>query len=94
LVLTLIGMEKGLNQVAAEALTKASGYMCIDKKGLVLSSSGSANKESAPVFASLCQMAMDLEPGTSPLLVLDTPKSKILIQGKEQLVTVLYRDKQ
>ena len=52
-----------------------AGYMCIDSKGLVLSSSGVAKKDNAPLFASLCQLASELDPGTTPVLVIETTKS-------------------
>lgn len=49
--------------------------MCVDSKGLVLSSSGIARPQDAAYLLSLAQLAGDLDPGNSPGLVLETDKT-------------------
>jgi len=85
-------METGLIEIAKETLSKpkVKGYMCIDEKGLCLHSSGISENLSG-IFSSIANSARRLDNDDEPVIELETDRGKILIKGKESVVTAIYK---
>ncbi|XP_053207102.1 ragulator complex protein LAMTOR5 homolog [Panonychus citri] len=87
-------MESGLIEVSKEVLSKpkVKGYMAIDEKGLCLHSEG-INENLSGIFSSIANSAKLLDSQDEPVIELETDKGKILIQGKGNIVTTIYKTK-
>lgn len=47
--------------IVAHSLEQAAGFMCVDTRGLVISTAGVAKKESGPFVAAVGKLATKLE---------------------------------
>lgn len=62
-------------------LGKTSGFMCVDMKGLVLSTSGVAKEETGPYVAAVGKLASQLEqPGEDVVVVIGTRNRYVSVQ--------------
>jgi len=87
-------MERELKDIADEVPQhpKVVGYLCVDSNnGLCLAADGIANEKTSGVIANIAQLANKLEPGKSPVVYIESDKSKILIQSKDSVTTAIYK---
>jgi len=89
-------MERSLKELAREAVQhpKISGFLCVDSNGLCLASEGTANEKSSGIIATIASLAAKLEPNAtkSPVISIESEKTKILIQSKDSITTAIYKN--
>ncbi|XP_015793099.1 uncharacterized protein LOC107369643 [Tetranychus urticae] len=87
-------MESGLVEISNEVLSrpKVKGFMAIDNKGLCLQSEG-INENLSGIFSAIANSAKLLDTEDDPVVELETDKGRILIQGKGNVVTTIYKTK-
>ncbi|KAK7102600.1 ragulator complex protein LAMTOR5-like [Littorina saxatilis] len=89
-------MEKALEKHIEETcrVPGATGAICVDQHGLILSSRGQVSKYAAGPVAYLAQQAATLNSqsyGSSPVIVIDTQNGKTLIKQEEGFTTAVFK---
>jgi len=89
-------MESRLQELAREAIRHPNikGFMCIDSRGMCVCAEGSANEKSSGIIATIASLAAKLEPNAtkSPVISIESEKTKILIQSKDSITTAIYKN--
>ncbi|XP_064632963.1 ragulator complex protein LAMTOR5-like [Lineus longissimus] len=89
-------MEHSVNRIVDETMSNpgVAGVMCVDEKGLCLSSKGKLNSRVAGLISGITQQASKLHSDIDrmPVVALESDSGSILIKFKDRVTVAVHKN--